>query len=267
LSARRPELRIDRIQENAMLSTRALRWAAFAAVAAALALTFAAPTARADDDDRPAIPLKDARLKIEFNATDRDAGVQLFVDAEPWKSLAVHDPRGRLIFQSTARGVMARQGGTELFLESGEPSLDEVSLETFLKRFPQGSYRIVAKGTDGVKQVGSARFTHNIPAGPALLSPPADAVVSPNNLVVQWQPVPAVNGSPIIAYQVLVVQPNSGLPALPKLTLDVMMPPTATSLAVPPGFLQPDTAYEWEVLAIEAGGNQTLSSRLFRTSK
>jgi len=44
------------------------------------------------------------------------------------------------------------------------------------------------------------------------------------------------------------------------------MPPTATSLAVPPGFLRRDTRYEWEVLSIEAGGNQTLSSSFFRTA-
>jgi hypothetical protein len=43
------------------------------------------------------------------------------------------------------------------------------------------------------------------------------------------------------------------------------MPPTATSLIVPPGFLDADTEYEWEVLAIEAGGNQTLSSSFFTT--
>jgi hypothetical protein len=35
--------------------------------------------------------------------------------------------------------------------------------------------------------------------------------------------------------------------------------------AVPNGFLQPRTAYNWEVLAIERSGNQTLSSGSFRT--
>jgi hypothetical protein len=83
---------------------------------------------------------------------------------------------------------------------------------------------------------------------------------------VQWEPVPPPNGSPIIGYQVLIVDPDTGLPGLPKITLDVMMPPDATSLAVPPGFLQPGTEYEWEVLAIEAGGNQTLSSSTFTTT-
>lgn len=89
--------------------------------------------------------------------------------------------------------------------------------------------------------------------------------MAPDSTVVQWEPVAAPNGSPIVGYQVLVVKPNTGIPALPKIILDVMMPPTATSMAVPPGFLLPDSTYEWEVLAIEAGGNQTLSVGAFRT--
>jgi hypothetical protein len=62
------------------------------------------------------------------------------------------------------------------------------------------------------------------------------------------------------------VQPETGLRALPTVTLDVTMPPTATSLVVPPGSLRPGTEYEWEVLATERGGNQTLSSSSFETS-
>jgi hypothetical protein len=46
-----------------------------------------------------------------------------------------------------------------------------------------------------------------------------------------------------------------------------MMPPTAHRLRVPPGFLQPGTEYEWEVLAVERGGNQTLSSSSFVTAR
>ena len=72
-------------------------------------------------------------------------------------------------------------------------------------------------------------------------------------------------GSPIIGYQVLIVRPNTWITTLPKIVLDVMMPPTATRMEVPDGFLQRNSTYEWEVLAIESGGNQTLSSRKFRT--
>ena len=245
---------------------------ALAAVAAAPLLAAVSPTAEATESEdhdwgAPVVPLKDARLKIEFNATDRDVGVQLFIDADPWKSMDVYDPWGRLVFRATARGSVAKQGGTELFLESGEPSLDDVPLSVFLARFPPGQYRIVGRGIQGEKLVGAARFTHNIPAGPVLLSPAEDAVVDPNQLVVTWQRVSPANGSPIIGYQVLVVKPNTGMRGLPKIILDVTMPPGATSMAVPPGFLLRDSAYEWEVLAIESGGNQTLSVGHFRTPK
>jgi hypothetical protein len=81
-----------------------------------------------------------------------------------------------------------------------------------------------------------------------------------------WDPVADPSDSEIIAYQVLVVQPDTGITALPKVTLDAMMPADATSMAVLPGFLLPDTEYEWEVLAIEESGNQTLSSSFFTTA-
>jgi hypothetical protein len=159
------------------------------------------------------------------------------------------------------------QGGTELFMESGEPSFDEVPLDEFLARFPEGQYRFRGEGNDDEEFFGVATLTHDIPAGPLLVGPhEGGPLVDPNNAVVRWEPVGAPNGSPIIAYQVLVVLGDTGLPALPKIALDVMMPPTATSLAVPPGFLRRNTLYEWEVLAIEAGGNQTLSSSFFRTA-
>ena len=169
------------------------------------------------------------------------------------------------MLRATARGSVARQGGTELFLESGEPSLDDVPLNVFLARFPQGQYRIVGQGINGERLVGGAKFTHNIPAGPVLLSPAEDALVDPNSLVVAWQPVGPANGSPIVGYQVLVVKPNTGLRGLPKITLDVTMPPGASSMAVPPGFLLRNSACVWEVLAIERGGNQTLTVGHFRT--
>lgn len=217
----------------------------------------------------PATPVafKDARIKFEVNATDGDGGIQLFIDADAWRSLHVFDPNGKEIFETITRGRIAKQGGTELFLESAEPDFDELPLDELLERFPAGTYRLRGRGTEGEQIVGAATLTHAIPDGPHLVSPlTGGALQDPDDVVVVWQPVAPPNGSPIVGYQVLVVQPASGIPAIPKVTLDVTMPATATSVAVPPGFLLRDTEYEWEVLAIEAGGNQTLSSSTFRTA-
>ena len=220
-----------------------------------------------DDESGEAVEFKDARLKIETNDTDGDAGIQVFLDSDPWQWIEITDPNGRRLFRSATRGSFGLQGGTELFLESGEPSFGEVPLAEFLARFPAGEYRFRGEGNEGEEFFGTATFTHDIPAGPLLVGPHEGGKgVDPDNAVVQWEPVAPPNGSPIIGYQVLVVLGDTGLPALPKIALDVMMPPTATSLAVPPGFLRRDTRYEWEVLSIEEGGNQTLSSSFFRTA-
>ena len=213
------------------------------------------------------VKLKDARLKIELNATAGDAGIQVFIDADPWKSMEIFDPYGKRVFQSVTRGRFAKQGGTELFLESAEPNFSELTLEKFLERFPEGKYYFRGKGMEGELFVGSTTLTHNLPDGPKLVSPvQGQGLVDPHNAVLMWQPVAAPNGSPIISYQVLVVQLQSSFPAIPKVTLDVMMPATATSMTVPTGFLLADTEYEWEVLAIEASGNQTLSTSFFKTA-
>lgn len=224
-----------------------------------------------DDADKKShkkvIELSDARLKIELNATDGDAGIQVFIDGDSWKSIAIYDPRGKLLFRSVTKGRFAKQGGTELFLESAEPDFSELPLEEFLKRFPEGDYYFTGRGLEGERYVGSATLTHNLPDGPQLVFPlESDGLQDPDNTTVRWEPVEAPNGSPIIAYQVLVVQLESNFTAIPKIALDIMMPATTTSMTVPPGFLLSDTEYEWEVLAIEESGNQTLSSSFFATA-
>ena len=213
------------------------------------------------------VEIADARLKFEINATDEDGGIQVFIDADAWRWIAIFDPDGKRMFQSIARGRFAEQGGTELFMESAEPEFGELSLEELLERFPEGEYRFKGRGLEGERLVGTATLTHDLPDGPVLVSPlEGGDPVDPNNAVVVWESVAPPNGSPIVAYQVLVVQLESPFPAVPKISLDVMMPATATSMVVPPGFLLPGTEYEWEVLAIESSGNQTLSSSFFSTA-
>jgi hypothetical protein len=214
------------------------------------------------------VKIADARLKFEINATDHDGGIQVFLDAEQWKRMSIYDPKGRRIFTTVTKGIMAKQGGTELFLESAEPTFKELPLPELLDRWPAGRYAFRGMGLEGERYVGSARLSHDLPKGPKLLSPVEGAGrQDSSHTVLRWRKVPPPNGSPIIGYQVLVVEPDTGLRALPKITLDVMMPPQADQLRIPRGFLQRDTEYEWEVLAIEAGGNQTLSSSTFTTKR
>jgi hypothetical protein len=211
-----------------------------------------------------AVTFPDTRLIIEFNDTDKDVGVQLFVDGGPWKVLRLFDPDGDKLLDFKAQGSMKVQGISEMFFESAEPSLADVPLDEFLGRFPEGDYEFIGTTVDGEMISGLATFTHAIPDGPVLLSPEEDSEQDPDDTVVSWLPVADPEGSRISAYQVIVTQ---DLKVLPKRTFSVHVPADVFSVTVPPEFLVPGAAYEFEVLAIEEGGNQTLSAGVFTTKR
>lgn len=60
------------------------------------------------------IPFADARLKIEYNATDGDAGLQVLLDAPPWTELSISNPFGRKVLEVEAEEVIRNYGLTEL---------------------------------------------------------------------------------------------------------------------------------------------------------
>ena len=217
------------------------------------------------------IRLKEAKLNIEHNATDRDTGFQGAIDSEGWKELTVRGPGG-VVLEFEADGKLRNLGLTELFFETTEPPNDEVPIPKVLSTLPAGNYRIYgpAAGSEGGFTAGIAWLTHVIPAGPVLVSPAEDALVYATDLLVKWKPVTkTIYGGPvdIIAYQLII---EKDAPVHPHMigkpnSLSMYLPPTVTQITVPKGFLQQATPYSWEVLAIEKSGNQTLSSSAFRT--
>jgi hypothetical protein len=218
------------------------------------------------------VPLKDAKLNIEHNATDKDTGFQGFIDSEGWRQLVVRGPDGQVL-SFEGRGSLAKLGLTELFFETVEPENADVPIAEMLAKVPEGNYAIAGTGQESGKSTGrtsgSALLTHDIPAGPKLVSPREGARVPVRGVVARWRPVTqTITGEPvrIIAYQLIIekdTKPHRHM--IGKLGLSIYVPRTVTSIAVPNGFLQPRTAYDWEVLAIERSGNQTLSSGSFRT--
>jgi hypothetical protein len=70
------------------------------ALVVALILGAAAPEGWAND----AIPFDEAEVFFEFNSTDLDLGFDIFMDAEPWTSVRVIGPGGR-IFKVLTDGV------------------------------------------------------------------------------------------------------------------------------------------------------------------
>jgi hypothetical protein len=211
------------------------------------------PSGWADRDKVTEIPLEAARIYIEFNSTDNDLGFHVFLDGEDWRELKIVKPDGRTIFEVQGRGAYADLGMTELFFEGAEPSLDEVPLAELLALFPEGVYQFLGKTVEGDNLVGAATLTHAIPDGPSILSPEEDEVVNPGNAVIRWKSVTSPPGIQVVGYEVIVGSSSFRLPA------------AQTSLKVPPEILERGTEYEFEVLAIEAGGNQTITASSFVT--
>ena len=214
-----------------------------------------------------AIPFSKTKIIIEVNATAGDAGIQISVDARGWMRLEVFDPNGQKIFDGSGSGSVGMQGVTELFFESAEPSFDKLPLGELFFRFPKGIYTFVGITGDGQTLNGKATLTHNIPDGPKIGSPAEGAALDPKlPVVIGWEPVkdpfPGTDSAvKIVGYQVIVEQ----VKPQPLRVFSVDLPATATQVTVSPEFIRANAEYNVEVLAIEAGGNQTISEGGFKT--
>lgn len=213
------------------------------------------------------IEFSDSRIIIEVNATDDDSGIQMFVDGEGWDWLIVFDPKWRTVLRVRGSGSVGETGLTELFFESAEPGFDELSLEEFLERFPEGKYRFFGASVEGDWLFGTGVLTHDIPAGPVLVSPTnGQKLLAGDVVTVMWDPVTTRFGDPealieIVAYQVIVEQED------PLRVFSADLTPDVNSIVIPASFMRPGADYKFEVLAIEESGNQTLSEAEFSVLK
>jgi len=229
-------------------------------LAAVLAVAVASSIASADDLAKP-IRFSKAKILIELNETGNDAGIQMLLDGEGWEQVTVYGPDGgRKLIDIRARGSVAQIGLTELSFESEEPSLAELPLEDLLAMFPEGRYRIVGTTVEGRDLIGSAVLSHDIPAGPSLVAPVEGAIVDPDALVIDWDPVVEPAGIQIRGYQVIVELPQ------PLRTFSVDLPAAVTAVSVPAEFLEPGTDYKFEILAVAKNGNQTITESTFATA-
>jgi hypothetical protein len=200
--------------------------------------------------DNGAIPFDEARIFLEFNSTDNDLGVQVFLDGDAWNRLRILDPRGEGILDITAQGSLRELGLTELLFESDEPSPAEV-----LALFPEGKYGFEGGTVEGEALAGEARLSHRLPPPPNIVVPsfPGE-VLDRASAVIEWEVIPGIAG-----FEVIVENEDVGA------EMSVPLPAGATSLHVPREFLDPETEYKVEVLAIARNGNKTITERVFFT--
>ena len=126
---------------------------------------------------------EDAEIFLEFSAAEDEAEVVIEVEAGDagLRTLLVISPQGRIV----ARFNAPVPGYREFYLESPESGLDAITAA-----YPEGSYLLVGTSTARDQLVGLVELSHELPEAPAILTPPADSTVSPDeDLVISWEPV------------------------------------------------------------------------------
>lgn len=217
-------------------------------------------------------------LYFEHNSTAGDTGIHGMFDSSTFAELCIYDPSGNQILSIKPQNQLGKLTMAGIFFESREPPHQNVSVEEHLRNFPEGKYAVRGMTYDGIGYTGAATLTHNIPNPPKMIFPKEMAeesniksqIITPRNVTVKWKPVTeTIFGKPVVikAYEVIV---RSLLPSDPHGfshdNLDIHLPSSATSLSIPNEFWKQNTQYEFEVLAIEESGNQTLVSGFFQTT-
>ena len=93
-------------------------------------------------EDEAEIPFDVATLYFELNNTDGDLGFHGLIDGDAWKRLEIENPKERRLLNVFVQSRLRRQGLTEFFFESAEPTFDELAPKKFFRRFPEGEYEI-----------------------------------------------------------------------------------------------------------------------------
>ena len=231
----------------------------------------AAPWALGEEDE---MPFSVAKVFFQLNDTDGDLGFHAILDGEPWKELEIEAPNGRELLAVTTRSRLRQQGMTELRFESAEPSFDELDPTEFFARFPEGIYEVEADTLDGGELESEVLITHVLPAAPENLqvsgfTVPEDCDEEPipaiaGLITITWDEVttshPEIGDSgpvEIVRYEISVEREE------PHLVLTADVGPEVTSFTVPAALVSSGDEINFQILATDAGGNETSSESCF----
>ncbi len=221
-----------------------------------------------------------AELFFELNDTDGDLGIHALVDGDPWRKMRIRPDDGRSMLDIRVRGSLRRQGLTEIFFESAEPTFDELAPEAFFARFPAGEYEVQGITLDYRLLESDTDLTHVIPApaGNVLvngvdLSPDEEGeceeedlpeignpVVVEFDAVTESHPELGISGVPVDVLRYRVVAEFEDEDENVFVTNVDLVPDDETerySVTLPPEFLVDGAEGKFEILVRENSFNQT----------
>jgi hypothetical protein len=244
--------------------------------ALALGVVVAVPAVWAEGEGDET-PFDEASIFFELNDTDGDLGIHSLVDGDAWASLEMRDPDDQYMLKARVKGRLGRQGLTELFFESAEPTFDELPPKKFFFRFPEGEYEIAGTTLEGEELESTVEVTHLLPAPPANVRVSGQEAAENCDVV----PLPVVSEPVIISWNLVTMShPELGRTNEPievaryevvveqdDFTLNVTLPPNATTFTVPADFIALGDEFKFEIVVREEGGNQTALESCFEVQK
>lgn len=254
---------------------RPARMSIYPAAIAALATAVPAGGSQGDEEEEE-IPFEEARLFFELNDTDGDLGIHALVDGDEWKRLEIEDPHERQMLDVQVRGRLRRQGLTEIFFESAEPTFDELAPEQFFLRFPEGTYEISGRTLDGEELESEVELSHVMPAPPGNVQiagipaaencdvVPLPVVDGEEPVVISWDAVTGshpdlgASGPVEVANYQFVVE-------FGDFSMTVDLPPTITEFEIPAALLELDDEFKFEIVVRADSDNQTAVESCFET--
>lgn len=201
---------------------------------------------------RPAwIPFAEARILVEWNASDGDAEVVVRVDADVGlERLLIVNPHGRTVLDLRSKHTHAL-GLRKIALETPEPLLEDV-----LAAYPQGCYLFLGRSTDGQVLFSSVELSHSLPDAPVITFPLAGATGVPaGSGAVTWTAGPDAEG-----FFFELESDDAGV------DLKANLLGSTTSFGFPAGFLIADTEFQVGVGARAENGNLTVVEHTFTTA-
>lgn len=224
------------------------------------------------------LPFDEARIFIELNDTDGDLGTHFSIDGDAWRYLRIEDPHEVPILNVRPYTTLRRQGLTQLFIESAEPTFDELSPARFFARFPEGTYEIEGMTLEGDELESEVEFSHLLPGPPMNVRvngmPAAascdDELAIPTVLppvFITWDPV-------LVSHPTLGTQGAATVDRYQVFAEQLTDDPLKFSLDLPPSAMPQyqvapelialgDEQYKFEILVREANGNQTAIESCF----
>lgn len=203
-----------------------------------------------------AVEPEEFALFLELNSTDGDLGLHGFLDVDAWRRVRVINPNGFNILEIEPNRHLKRLGLTEISFESEEPLLEE---QDILKRFREGVYKLVGNTVDGKKFTHEAELSHGLPAAPVILNPAEGDELDPNEPVtIEW--TEGTGGETHVAFWEFELEKNG------VQVLSTVLDRETTFYNILP-YIEQDSLYKAEVIAVGLNGNKTITETSFTTTE